>query len=254
MERITAVCIQGKKVDTDRARRLAERFNTELTDRLPEDENAMFFVVDRTGVSFRAAGMELKGDFTRLLPRVTGGHLQHEILLKAAKQDFTDSKTGPRAVDATAGLGEDSFILAAGGYTVEMFEHNPVTAVLLADALNRAKRSSELKDIAARMSLREGDSKELLSGIGYVPDLIYLDPMFPEKKKSAETKKKLQMLHCIEMPCSDENELLQTAMQLKPSRIIIKRPPEGPFLAGIVPTYSVTRKAVRFDCITISRS
>lgn len=243
---IDAVVIKGKKVDIDRARRLAEKFGTEVVDAIPESKDARFFLMDKTGLSFMAKGQELKGDFSRLLSRVTGGHLQHEILLKAA-----DRLGNMKAVDATAGMGEDSFILAAGGYDVELFEHNPITAAVLSDALLRARNTPELKDIAKRMKLAEGDSKELLKKLSYNPDIIYLDPMFPEKKKSAETKKKLQMLHQIELPCEDEEELVKAAIEAKPKRIIIKRPPDGDNLAGIKPTFFITRKAVRFDCIEV---
>lgn len=246
---IDAICIQGKKVDLDLARRLAARFETEITTSIPEDKYAKYLRMDKTGITFVAGKQELKGDFTRLLSRVTGGHLQHEILLKAAKQNALEEPGKLRAVDCTAGLGEDSFILAAGGYSVELFEHNPITAVLLNDALIRARNHAALREIAKRMTLKQGDSKDLLGELDYKPDLIYLDPMFPEKKKSAETKKKLQVLHQIELPCSDEIELVKAAMEAGPRKIMIKRPPNGDFLAGIKPTYSVTRKAVRFDCI-----
>lgn len=247
---IDSVVVQGNKVDLDMARRIAAGFETEITNVMPENKDAVFFLIDKTGVSFVAAGQVLKGDFSRMLPRVTGGHLQHEILLKAAKLEAGANDDALRAVDATAGLGEDSFILAAGGFTVEMCEHNPVTAVLLRDALIRGKRDPKLKDIISRMSLRQCDSKEFFTELNYTPDLIYLDPMFPEKKKSAETKKKLQVLHRIELPCSDENELLKAAMDTHPRKIVIKRPPDGEYLGGVKPSYSVTRKAVRFDCIT----
>ena len=245
---IDGVLVQGNKVDNDLAKRLAAKFSTEVINSTPEKEDAVYFLLDKTGLSFIIDNQVLKGDFTRLLSRISGGHLQHEILLKAAKPEG-----GEKAVDATAGLGEDSFILAAGGYEVEMFEHNPVTFSLLNDALIRARKDPKLKDIAKRMSLKEGDSKELLSGLTYSPNLIYLDPMFPEKKKSAETKKKLQVLHRIELPCSDENELLKAAISSKPKKIIIKRPPDGDFLGGMRPTYSIERKAVRFDCIALSQ-
>jgi len=241
---IEAVVVQGKKVDTDKAKRIAARFSCQVENHVPEDKNAMFFLMDKTGLSFIAGGQVLKGDFSRLLPRVTGGHLQHEVLLKVA-----GSGEGKKAVDATAGLGEDSFILAAGGYSVEMFEHNPVTATLLADALIRGNNDPKLRDITRRMTVKEGDSKELMMGLSYTPDIMYLDPMFPEKKKSAETKKKLQVLHRIELPCADEVELLESAIKVKPGKIIIKRPPGCEYLAGIRPTYQVERKAVRFDCI-----
>ena len=263
---IQAVVIQGKKVDRDRAKRIAESFSCELTENIPQDKEAMYFIMDKTGLSFMAKGQLLKGDFTRLLPRVSAGHLQHEILLKVARGASKGGDDGSlradagenvsaekmlRALDATAGLGEDSFILAAGGMNVEMFEHNPVTAALLGDALIRGRQDPATKDICRRMTMRQGDSKILMQNLNYTPDIIYLDPMFPEKKKSAESKKKLQVLHKIEEPCSDETELLQAAMALKAGKIIIKRPPGCEYLAQVKPTYSLERKAVRFDCIVM---
>ena len=81
------------------------------------------------------------------------------------------------------------------------------------------------------------------------PDVILLDPMFPARQKSALVKKKLQMIQKLEIPCAGEAELLLAAMKAGPKKLIIKRPPKGPFLADVKPDHSITGKAVRFDCI-----
>ena len=249
---IKAICTQGKGVDMDRARRLASQFEVKIITTLPDDKEAMYFLLDKSGIALVSGKQVLKGDFTRLLNRVTNGHLPHEILLKATKPPADIYEKTVRAVDCTAGLGEDSFILAALGYHVEMFEHNEITATLLQDAIIRGRNNPQIREIVGRMNLKKGDSKELLQELDYKPELIYLDPMFPEKKKSAESKKKLQILHRIETPCSDENELVQAAIEANPKKIVIKRPPDGPYLAGLTPSYSVTRKAVRYDCLVYS--
>ena len=57
-----------------------------------------------------------------MLHRVTNGRLQHEMLVRAAKSE----KEGRKAIDATAGMGEDAFLLAAQGYEVTLYEQNPV--------------------------------------------------------------------------------------------------------------------------------
>ena len=80
------------------------------------------------------------------------------------------------------------------------------------------------------------------------PDVILLDPMFPERQKSSLVRKKLQVLQKLEMPCLDEYEMIITAMAASPRKLIIKRPLKGPYLADIKPDYSLTGKAVRFDC------
>ena len=68
-------------------------------------------------------------------------------------------------------------------------------------------------------------------------------------QKSALVKKKLQMLQQLEEPCGDEEALFASAVAAAPRKLIIKRPPKGPYLAGVRPDYSLTGKAVRFDCI-----
>ena len=81
------------------------------------------------------------------------------------------------------------------------------------------------------------------------PDVILLDPMFPERQKSALVKKKLQIIQKLEIPCADEAELFLAAVNAKPKKLVIKRPPKGPYLADVKPDYSISGKAVRFDCI-----
>ena len=80
------------------------------------------------------------------------------------------------------------------------------------------------------------------------PDVVLLDPMFPARQKSSLVKKKLQMIQKLEIPCDDETALLLAAMKTCPKKLIIKRPPKGPYLAGLKPDHSLTGKAVRFDC------
>ena len=80
------------------------------------------------------------------------------------------------------------------------------------------------------------------------PNLILLDPMFPERKKSGLIKKKLQLIQMLEAPCDDEEELFSAAYSLSPRKLLIKRPAKGPYLAGKKPDHSVTGGSVRYDC------
>ena len=194
--------------------------------------------------------LTLRADLSRIERRIAGGRWRHELLIKAARPKPVPGGT-LSAVDMTAGLGEDSFLLAAAGYRVELCERDPVIFALLEDALRRAALMPSLSEAASRMHASCADSREVLSRLETRPDLIYLDPMFPERKKSALTKKKFQLLHQLESPCSDEEAslLLQAARAARPGRIIIKRPPKGPCLAGVTPSWSVTGKTVRYDCI-----
>ena len=209
-------------------------------------ENGLILIRDENGLSLHSEDQILRGDFTRMLPRIKQNNLSKELLVKAAKIKDSDHKL--MAVDATAGLGEDSILLAAAGFHVRMYERNPIVFELLSDALERARQIPELEEIAERMELIHDDSIEAMKLLDFTPDVILLDPMFPERQKSALVKKKLQMIQKLEIPCMDETELLKTAMQAAPKKLIVKRPPKGPYLAGIKPDYSNEGKAVRFDC------
>ena len=100
----------------------------------------------------------------------------------------------------------------------------------------------------------EGDSVAALRAMGAAPDVVFLDPMFPERTKSAAVKKKFQLLHRLERPCEDERELLDAALAAGPRKVVIKRPPKGPCLAGVKPSHAVAGKAVRYDVIVPPRT
>lgn len=201
---------------------------------------------DDEGLALVGDGMVLRADFARLLPRLRADRLGRELLVRAARVRGVEA---PTAVDATAGLGEDSLLLAAVGFTVTMFEKDPVIAALLRDALERAANDPRLAGVAAHMTLVEGDSVSGLCDLGFSPDVVFLDPMFPERTKSAAVKKKFQLLHHLERPCDNEGELLDAALAARPRKVVIKRPPKGPWLAGVKPSHSIAGKAVRYDVI-----
>ncbi len=203
------------------------------------------------GLALAGDGMELTCDLARLLPRLRPDRLGRELLVRAAR---VRGVAAPTAVDATAGLGEDSLLLAAAGFTVTMYEKDPVIAALLQDALDRAANEPQLSAIVERMTLVEGDSVAALRAMGAAPDVVFLDPMFPERTKSAAVKKKFQLLHRLERPCEDERELLDAALAAGPRKVVIKRPPKGPCLAGVRPSHAVAGKAVRYDVIVPPRT
>ena len=205
---------------------------------------------DERGLALVGSGMELRGDFTRMLPRLRHGRLQQELLVKAAR---IKGATEPTAIDCTAGLGEDSLLLAAAGFSVTMFERDAMIAALLADALERAAADPRLADIVSRMTLVAGDSLAGLAELDFEPDVVFLDPMFPARTKSAAVKKKFQLLHHLEQPCEEEDALVKAALAAHPRKVVIKRPAKGPHLAGMKPSYSIQGKAVRYDVLVPPR-
>ena len=213
---------------------------------------------DDRGLFLAYKDMILRADFTEMLGRIAPGALAQELIVKASGINKGTPKLSPLAIDATAGLGEDSLLLAASGYRVLMYEKDPVTFCLLEDAINHAlslpdeSEYKALKEAAARMEAYNEDSidsMERMADKGINPDIVFLDPMFPERKKSSLVGKKLQILQALESPCENEEDLLNAAINLNPKRIIIKRPPKGPYLAGVKPSFSYTGKSVRIDCI-----
>ena len=240
--KITIYC--GDNGDRDAADMLSRQLGVPLADSMGE---ALTLVFDGTGLSLVGYGMCYQGDFARMLSRVTKGRLHHEMLVKLAK-----TKTEhPVAVDAAAGMGEDSFLLAAAGYEVYLFEQDAVIAALLRDALYRAGEDDRLRGIVGRMHLTEGNSIELMLQLGITPEIVYLDPMFPPRKKSGLIHKKLQLIQKLEQPCADERELFDAAAAMHPKKIIIKRPLNGAPLADRKPSYTVKGKAIRYDVVVI---
>lgn len=227
--------------DKDLAGSLASKLGIPVLDHAGDELTVLF---DSSGVSLTGYGLSYQGDFTGMIHRVTQGRLQHEMLVKAVKSN----ETGLRAVDATAGMGEDAFLIAAYGYDVTLYEQNPVIAVLLKDAIRRAKKNPVLKETAGRMHVIHGDSIELLPGNMDKIDVVYLDPMFPGRQKTGLINKKLQLIQKLEPPCSTEEELFDAALRSDADKIIVKRPLKAPHLAGKDPNHMLKGKAIRYDC------
>lgn len=247
--------------DPGYVRDLAQKLNLPVTSDCSEAQaHGIFLQLDQEGLALAGNGQLLRADLTHMLPRLRQDNLNRELLVRAAKlKHFTGT---PSAVDATAGFGEDALLLAAAGFSVTLFERDPVIAALLGDSLRRAASVPELSAVVSRMKLVEGDSilalsrgdtgvdtSPVLSRMGIQPDVVLLDPMFPARQKSALVKKKFQLLHFLEPPCSDEEALLQAAISARPRRIVIKRPVKGPFLCGKKPSFSLSGKAVRYDVL-----
>lgn len=220
------------------------------TEALPLEGTPLFLQRNENGALCLSDGtMTLCADLRDSLPRLRPDRLGRELLVKAAR--IKGFEGTPSIVDCTAGLGEDSLLLAAVGFEVTLFERDEVIAALLQDALRRAAEDEGLSPIVARMHLRQGDSIAGLGQLSYKPDVVFLDPMFPEKRKNAATKKKFQLLHHLEQPCQEEDALLNAALAAATRKVVVKRPAKGAFLAGVKPSYSIQGKAVRYDVIAL---
>ncbi|GAB4508530.1 MAG: class I SAM-dependent methyltransferase [Sulfuricaulis sp.] len=149
-------------------------------------------------------------------------------------------------VDATAGYGQDALLLALMGFRVTAIERSPVVAALARDGLNRLTALTGLA-LSERLQLVNGDSRSLLPAIAPRPDAIYLDPMFPPKRrKSAAVKKEMRLLRELVGDDADALELLEISRAIARDRVVVKRPDDAPPLAPD-PSMSLTGKLVRYD-------
>ena len=154
----------------------------------------------------------------------------------------------PSVVDGTAGLGRDAFVLASLGCNVTMVERNPVVAALLEDGLRRAYESEEIGDwMRERMTLVHGSSLESVIEMGEEVDVVYLDPMYPHREKSALVKKEMRVFQSLVGADLDADGLLAPAMALATKRVVVKRPDYAEDLDGVKPSMVIATKKNRFD-------
>ena len=176
-----------------------------------------------------------------------------------AKAIGVSGKFSPKVLDLTAGLGGDAFVLASLGCAVTMLERNPIVHSLLADGLARAAISAEddsdLRGIMQRISLLEANSAEYLQQGADITsaDVVYVDPMFPERKKSAKVKKQMQAFHAIVGADLDADKLLALALAVANYRVVVKRPAGACYLAESKPSYSLEGKSTRYDIYTLKK-
>lgn len=166
-------------------------------------------------------------------------HLGAENLIKACQIKGQDTV---RVLDATCGLGTDSFLLHQAGFSVTAIEKNSITFLLLLDGINRYQHDSEQSCFV----LKYGNGIKQFQNHHY--DVIYLDPMFPNKIKSAKNKKAMQLFQNIHQHEPDDaNEILNSALRSTCQRVVIKRPTKSPILTSYKPTFQVKGKTCRFD-------
>lgn len=160
----------------------------------------------------------------------------------------------PKVLDMTAGMGKDAFVLASLGCDVQLCERSPIVHLLLQDGLVRAKQhaeiseeESQLLEILTRMALIQADSLDMDSSAENSVEVVYLDPMFPERSKSALVKKEMQIFHDIVGKDEDADKLLPLALHLAEYRVVVKRPKIAPFLDNQEPSFQFVGKSSRFD-------
>ncbi|MFT5757812.1 MAG: 16S rRNA (guanine1516-N2)-methyltransferase [Alteromonadaceae bacterium] len=170
-----------------------------------------------------------------------GGRGQDIAKAVGLKHGFT-----PHVLDATAGLGRDSFVLATLGCTVTMMERMPVVAALLEDGLQRGHLNTDVNDITQKMRIIHASSLDDMD-LAQQPDVIYLDPMYPHREKSAAIKKEMRIFQTLVGEDLDADALLAPALALAKYRVVVKRPNYAPPLNNQKPSTVIKMKKNRFD-------
>jgi len=170
-----------------------------------------------------------------------GGRGQDIAKAVGLKHGFT-----PHVLDATAGLGRDAFVLATLGCTVTMMERMPIVAALLEDGLLRGNLNIDVNEITQRMDLVQASSINSMS-LAQQPDIIYLDPMYPHREKSAAIKKEMRIFQTLVGEDLDADALLAPALALAKYRVVVKRPSYAPPLNNQKPSTTIKMKKNRFD-------
>lgn len=170
--------------------------------------------------------------------------LRNEALARALGLNHQAS---PVIVDATAGLARDSFILASLGFDVQLLERSPIIHALLQDGIQRAQANSHVAPIVNRLHLFQTDAISWLKQQTQPIDIIYLDPMFPERQKSASVKKEMRIFQDLIGDDVDADILLETALACAQKRVVVKRPRLAEPIKGLTPSFSLKGSSSRFD-------
>jgi 16S rRNA (guanine1516-N2)-methyltransferase len=243
-----------------RAEQLAMRLDLSCVASADEAGDAMALVVTGDALELRephASGTRSRSksrgmtiDLTALDLRTgSGGLSRKQPIARAFGQKVIT------IVDATAGTGQDAALLAALGYQVTAIERSPVLHAMLEDGLERAMRTDAFRaTIDDRLRFIGGDSIAILASMHPPPDAVYIDPMFPPKKRaSALPRKDIQMLRKLIGDDPDAGELFAAARQAAQQRIVVKRPTHAPPLHD-EPPLSFTGKLVRYDVYLLHRA
>jgi len=175
-----------------------------------------------------------------------------------AKAIGMKSGATPSVLDTTAGMAGDAFVLATLGCSMTLLERSPIIFALIEDALERATLNESFEPILKqgfKIINRDANDyiKEQLSTEVSPPDVIYIDPMYPHKKKSALVKKEMQILQRLHGEDDNAAELLGNALLYAKKRVVVKRPIQAETVSEKKPSTCIKSKKTRYDIYTIEK-
>lgn len=226
---------------------LAQRLNVPLRESTAQNSEA-FFLTWRDG-ELKLLDKELlkKGGLSVDIAPRNGEQRSYPAPKEGAFAQAIGRKT-KTIVDATTGWAQDSLCLFRMGYDVTCIERSSMMAELLTDAFERLAHESWVQKLQLSPPiLMKGNAIELLQKLETPPDCIYLDPMFPSKrKKSALSKKTMTILQDVVGEDLDKTELFEVALTATGKRVVVKSPDYAEPLGG-KPSESFGSKLLRYD-------
>lgn len=231
-----------------------------------DDPDLVLTVSNQNGLSLCCPQIDPKAN---LEISFTTGTNRHRRQFGGGKSQLIAKAVGiksgnkPTVLDITAGLGRDAFVFASLGLDVVAIEKNPVLAYMLEVAKQNAlENTSEISDdtltaTLERLEIVESDALELLSkarvnGKQFSAEVVYMDPMFPGRKKSAAVKKEMRILQeLVGDDGSNDSFLLECALVHASHRVVVKRPRLAPAISGPKPSYALEGKSTRFDVYSL---
>ena len=179
-----------------------------------------------------------------ILHRLKYGKGRGQNLAKAVGMKFNKNRN---IIDATAGLGYDSFILASLGAKVTLIERSHKMHELLQNGINEGiSFGGEIEKIINRMELLFGDSKDILPKL--TPEVIMIDTMYKERKKTALVKNNMRLVREIVGPDTDYIELLEVALNCAKNRVVLKQPRYAEPIKDIKKcSHQIIGKTIRYD-------
>lgn len=203
-------------------------------------------------------GRSLKKEPTELRVDFVNGPVAHRLRFGGGRGQDIAKAMGLRAgktptiVDATAGLGRDSFLLASLGAQVTMIERSAKMHALLADGMARAaQEGGDFADIIGRMTLLHGDAKDVLPTLDC--EAVLIDPMHPPRKNSALVKLELRQVREIVGTDGDAADLVKAALRHARQRVVLKWPAKADPIAGIKPcSHQIRGKSTRYDVFMVT--
>lgn len=259
---IAVTSIEDDKNLLEKAAKLAEALQLHQISPLDQKNYTLLLVYTEKGLQIQLKEDRKQKRAVTLLVDFLSDALtyrrQHGGGIKQALARAVGIKSGirPTVIDATAGLGKDSFLLASLGCKVTMIERSPLLAALLNDALERAAISDELDSgLISRLTLLQGDAAEILNRNWEVtkvkPDTVYLDPMYPHNRKSALNRQEMRIIRKLVGDDDDADKLLKAALHHAGKRVVVKRPKGAPLLGDQSPTHVISMKNSRYDVYMI---